>query len=247
MKHECIQPNWSVSNRINAFSTTRLGGVSKPPYDQLNLGLHVGDNPDNVKANRQRLRQGLSLPAEPKWLSQEHTTSVQRFDRSTLSYPIADAAWTAEPGVVLAVMTADCVPILITNRTATLVAVVHAGWKGLAAGVVEKTVDALPEKASELVAWVGPCISQTHFEVGEDVYTAFKSRPYFKTEFFKSGASENKWWANLPGLVDSQLAHLGVGERYLSGLCTFADADTFFSYRRDGITGRMASLIWMDK
>lgn len=241
---QLIEPEWAVPERVNAVTTTRHSGVSLPPYDSFNLAIHVGDDFDAVMQNRQTLTQELSFSVEPFWLEQQHTTNAVEWTEGLLKPPVADASWTNSPGQPLVIMTADCLPILITNRQGSLVATIHAGWKGLANGVVTKTLQQLPELPENLIVWVGPAISQDFFEVGEEVVRAFEDKPFETSSLFQA-TKLAKWMADLPGLVKLELESLGVKQITLSGLCTYRQADLFYSYRRDGQTGRIASLIWL--
>ncbi|MDG6778147.1 peptidoglycan editing factor PgeF [Thiomicrorhabdus sp. zzn3] len=246
---EFIIPSWPVQASVKALCTTRCGGACLPPYDDFNLALHVGDDPENVTSNRRCLQQQGDLPCAPYWLNQQHTVEVvnlDSFDQQDWQAPIADAAWSRQTNQVAVVMTADCLPILITNRSATLVAAIHAGWRGLAEGIVSRTVKQLPESPEALLVWIGPHIRQPYFEVGQDVYDAFAELNTHNTACFTAiKDSEGKYLADLAGLLKLELAGLGVEQIYDSELCTYADESRFYSYRRDGQTGRIASLIWL--
>ena len=244
-----VSPNWPVPKNIKAFCTTRKGGESKRPFDSFNLATHVEDDLITVLHNRDSLIELAHIPSQPVWLNQQHTdkalalTSPTEFSKP----PIADASWTQTPNVVSVVMTADCLPILITDFDGTCVAAIHAGWKGLADNIVSKTIQSMPIKPVKLMAWIGPAISKKNFEVGQDVYDAFVKTNINNKDYFEiKERSENKYLADLPGLVTSELNELGVADVYQSDLCTFEDEEHFYSYRRDGKTGRMASLIWIE-
>ncbi|WP_133719096.1 peptidoglycan editing factor PgeF [Methylocaldum gracile] len=236
-----IEPEWPVPPGVRAASTLRRGGVSIGPYRSLNLGAHVGDEPSRVSENRHRLREALSLPAEPVWLNQVHGKHVIRADVST--YRSADAAFTCQTGIVCTVMTADCLPVLLCSKEGDRVAAVHAGWKGLAAGVIEAAVEAL--EGDDLLAWLGPAIGPDAFEVGHEVRETFvRKRAAFAAAFCQT---ENaKWLADLYHLARIVLNDAGISAIYGGGFCTFGNADDFFSYRRDRVTGRMATLIWRE-
>jgi len=221
--------------------TTRTDGVSGGPYASFNLGAHVGDDPAAVAANRQRLREALSLPAEPLWLEQVHGTDVARFGGE--ERPRADAAVALAPGEVCAVMVADCLPVLLADRGGTCVAAAHAGWRGLAAGVLESAVAALPVDPSRLVAWLGPAIAPDAFEVGPEVREAFVAADEVAAEAFRPGLGD-RWLADVYQLARQRLGRAGVTEVHGGELCTVSDPSRFFSYRRDGVTGRMAALVW---
>lgn len=245
-----INPNWPAADNIRALSTTREGGLSLPPYDSFNLATHVGDQLDTVEQNRQILTEQACLPESPFWLEQQHTVDAINLDKvsSTDWQPvIADASWTTHANKLPVVMTADCIPILVTNRAGSLVCAIHAGWKGLADGIVTSTIQSLPEKPENLLVWIGPCIRQSNFEVGTDLFDLFVDLNHENSQFFKHIKSQPvvKYLADLPGLLSLELQNLGVTDVYDSELCTFTGKDRFYSYRRDGQTGRMASMIWM--
>ena len=249
----------------------RQGGVSAAPWDTLNLGLHVGDDPKAVAENRRRLAATLPLPAEPCWLQQVHGTAVVTLPHSASQSgtarsgsadgpageapsnqgqgqgwhaPVADAAVSFTTGCVAAVMTADCLPVVLTDRSGSCIGVAHAGWRGLAAGVLEATVAALARPPCALIAWLGPAISQPHFEVGEEVRTAFLEADPEATQAFVANA-RGRWQADLYLLASQRLAALGVGQTYGGGRCSFAEPEYFFSHRRDGRCGRMVTLAWL--
>lgn len=241
---EFITPGWGVPG-VKAVTTTRYGGVSKAPFDSFNLAAHVDDDSDAVAQNRSLLRQQLDLSAEPAWLQQVHGNIV--VDAALLpAMPQADASFTTEPGVVCAVLTADCLPVLFTCRDGRAVAAAHAGWRGLAAGVLEATVEVLMEQtgcyASDIFAWMGPAIGRDAFEVGEDVLAAFNAIDPGLGEAFVLGRPGH-WQADIYMLGRKLLNRCGVSEIYGGGLCTYND-DRFYSYRQQATTGRMASLIW---
>lgn len=234
------------------FCTTRLGGVSQGPWASLNLGRHTKDDPAQVEENRLRLMQ--RLPGAPWWLNQVHGTNVLDVDlpvRRGLAVPVvpptADAAVTTRAGVVLAIMTADCLPVVIASTDGRALGVAHAGWRGLAAGVLERTLDALRTRAGMAAAWrawIGPAISRRHFEVGDDVYRAFHAGNAGAEAHFVQGEN-GKWLADLPALAHDRLLQAGVQTIELSGECTFAQADRYYSYRRNSLTGRQATLAWL--
>jgi len=236
-----LLPDWLAPPGVRAVMTLRTGGASGGPYASLNLGDHVGDEPDAVAENRRRLREALALPAEPLWLEQVHGTDVARFGGP--GRPRADAAVASEPAQVCAVMVADCLPVLLADRAGTCVAAAHAGWRGLAAGVLEATVAALPVDPSQLVAWLGPAIGPDAFEVGPEVRDAFLAADPAAAVAFRPGA-EDRWLADVYTLARQRLARVGVTDVHGGGLCTVSDPSRFFSYRRDGVTGRMAALVW---
>lgn len=253
-QHAWIKPDWNLPNGVHALCTTRLGGQSLAPYDGLNLALHVQDDAETVKANRQWLQTQANLPSSPFWLEQAHTTTAFCLDNESVDSwqtPIADAAWTTQPGKVAVVMTADCIPILFSDQQGTVIGAIHAGWRGLCDGIVTQALTKLPVEPETLTIWIGPCIRQAHFEVGAEVLTAFTNVNPDYAQFFdlKNTTSSDrpvKYLADLAGILKSELAHLGVTQVVDSGLCTFSDEKRFFSYRKTSITGRMASMIWMD-
>lgn len=239
---EVIRPQWSAPSTVSACCTTRLGGISDPPYDSLNLGLHVGDDEARVRQNRRELRQQLQLPSEPGWIEQTHGTSTVILERD--SCRDADAAVTREPGQVAVVMTADCLPVLICNRDGNEVAAVHAGWRGLQAGVIQSALDTMMSANDQLMAWIGPGISQACFEVGDEVRAAFaESLPGAEDFFIAHGAGH--WLCDLAGLAEITLNRQGVVQVFRDPHCSYRDAEQFYSYRRAQTTGRMASLIWI--
>jgi len=241
-----IEPDWPAPVRVRAVSTTRIGGESRGPYASLNLGDHVGDDPAAVAANRRLVRQRLDLPAEPRWLRQVHGCTVAGAHADALRCE-ADAAVAFGPGAVCAVLTADCLPLLLCDRAGTRVAAVHAGWRGLAGGVVEAAVKRLAVEPEDLLVWLGPAIGSAAFEVGGEVRERFlETSGTVAADAFRPVAL-GKWLADLYLLARLRLAAIGVRAVFGGGLCTWADPERFFSYRRDGATGRMASLIWLQE
>lgn len=220
--------------------TTRAGGVSGAPWASLNLGDHVGDDPVDVAANRARLRQ--QLPAEPGWLKQVHSATAVEAGAGLLE---ADAAFTRRVETVCAVLTADCLPVLFCDRAGSVVAAAHAGWRGLAGGVLEASVAAMQVPPGEIMAWMGAAIGPQAFEVGDDVRQTFIAQHPDAAEAFLQHAP-GKWLADIYQLARIRLNHAGVLAVYGGGRCTFKETGSFFSYRRDGVTGRMASLIWLE-
>lgn len=241
-----ITPDWPAPDSVQTASTMRRDGYSTGHWDSFNLGQHVGDQDGRVVANRRLLRDSLQLPVEPVWLQQVHGTEVFYADSPTVDIPVADAVWTDKPDVVLSIMTADCLPVLFTSKSGDCIAAVHAGWRGLASGILQKTVTTLPVPANQLMAWMGPAIGPAHFEVGEDVLQAFISiDPAHSSAFTESPTDPGKYLADLFSLARAVLVQVGVANVYGGGVCTYSDAGDFFSYRRDGAeTGRMATLIW---
>jgi YfiH family protein len=239
---ECLLPDWPVPAGVRAVMTARRGGVSVGTYASLNLATHVGDDGPAVTANRHRLRHALGLPAEPAWLEQVHGNSVAVLERPHAGP--ADAAVTFSHGRVCAVLVADCLPVLLASRAGDRVGVAHAGWRGLAGGVVEATVASLDCEPAQLVAWLGPAIGPGAFEVGHEVREAFIERDPGATDVFRPGRA-GRFLADLPGLARRRLAAAGVTEVHGGSLCTYSDPARFYSYRRDGATGRMAALAWL--
>lgn len=239
---DVIVPDWSVPERVRALQTTRLGGVSKTPFDSLNLGSHVGDKPQAVARNRALL--GSLLPAQPLWLEQVHGIAVVEVD-GRADCPRADASIARAPGRVCAVMTADCLPVLFCDDAGSVVAAAHAGWRGLCDGVLEATIAHMGVEPRTIRAWLGPAIGPDAFEVGDEVRRAFLQDCAAAAPHFAPGRAVGKWLADLYGLARLRLNAAGVGRVCGGGWCTHADATRFFSYRRDGVTGRMASMIWL--
>lgn len=238
--HGWLLPDWPAPAMIRACVTTRTGGISVPPFDSFNLGDHVGDDPSAVAWNRQHLQDLLGC--RPAWLSQVHSsTAIKAMADSCAT---ADASWSDVPGEACAVLTADCLPVLFCNRAGTRVAAAHAGWRGLAGGVLEATLDALAVPAEELLVWLGPAIGPAAFEVGPEVREAFVAQHVDAAEAFTPSRSAGRFMADLYQLARIRLAAVGVDAVYGGGLCTFSDA-RFYSYRRAARTGRFASLVWI--
>jgi polyphenol oxidase len=240
---EWVTPDWPTKPAVRAGTTLRRGGVSSGPYTSLNLASHAGDREEHVAENRRRLRSALGLPAEPLWLAQVHGITVARHDTGP-DIPPADAAVAFAPGQVCAVLTADCLPVVFVDRDATRVGVAHAGWRGLADGVLEATIKALEVPPAYLLAWLGPAISQREFEVGAEVRSAFLARAPQSASAFTTNA-QGRFQADLYALARMRLARAGVKSVFGGGWCTVREADRFYSFRRDGKTGRMATLAWL--
>lgn len=238
---------WAAPPAVGACMSTRVGGQSAGPYAALNLGAHVGDVSRDVAGNRATLA-SVMAPAQPQWLNQVHGIQVVEASCATLpGQPEGDAVWTRVPGVACCVLVADCLPVLLACREARAVAAVHAGWRGLAAGVLETTLGCLAEEAGcrpeQLVAWLGPCIGPRRFEVGEEVVQALGGGPRFTPQGVRDGRA--RWLADLAGLARDRLQAAGVGSVAGGAWCTVEDPSRFFSYRRDGRTGRMAAAVWL--
>lgn len=243
---EWITPDWPAPPQVKAAATLRTGGVSDGPFASLNLGSHVGDDPAAVVQNRSLLREALALPAEPTWLNQVHGINVvDAAAAQTSAPPTADASFATSAGSVCVVMTADCLPVLFCDRHGTRVAAAHAGWRGLAGGVLGATIKALDVPPSQLMAWLGPAIEQEAFEVGEEVREQFLKLGANNAGAFQSNA-RGRWQADLYQLARNELARLGVTAVHGGGFECFADSKRFFSYRREKRTGRMATLAWLD-
>jgi polyphenol oxidase len=241
---EVIQPEWAAPPGVRCAFTLRTGGVSEAPYDSLNVGAHVGDVEAAVEENRRRVRERLGLPAEPVWLQQVHGVGVADLDDAG-ALTRADAVVTRVRGRVCVIQVADCMPVLFAARDGSAVGAAHSGWRGLAGGVLEETVRHLGVPAAQLVVWLGPTISQEHFEVGDEVRAAFVLHDPNAASAFEANA-RGRWQCDLYSLARRRLEALGVREVSGGGWCTYADAARFFSYRRDGQCGRMAALIWRD-
>lgn len=236
-----IVPNWPAPRNIKAFSTIRRGGVSQGGYDSLNLGGHVGDDARAVSINRSKVSKELKLPAEPLWLDQTHSSNVIVHTLNA-NVSAADGIYTSELGAVCTIMTADCLPLFLIDAEGTEVAAVHAGWRGLADGVIEAAVKEFQTSNDRILAWAGPCIGPTAFQIGQNVKEQVGGP---EAAYIHSG-EQGKYLADLPRLAQDRLASIGVSQFFNSNCCTYSDSERFFSYRRDGQTGRMASFIWMD-
>lgn len=238
-----LAADWPAPPHVRAVTTLRTGGVSRGPFASFNLAQHVGDAPTDVSANRAHLRQALSLAQDPVWLSQVHGTHVIDAARAGAAAAEADGSYSDASGVVCAVLTADCLPILLCDRAGTRIAALHAGWRGLVTGIVPAGVAALRLPGADLLAWLGPAIGPRHFEVGPEVRQAFVARRAQAATAFAPGRGD-RWFGDLYALARQELAAHGVTRVFGGGLCTASDPARFFSYRRDGRCGRMASLIW---
>jgi len=240
-KHWLV-PDWPAPENIHAATTLRTGGVSTGAYASLNPALHVGDKNDRVTENRLIIKDMLSLPSEPVWLNQIHSNLV--IDAAT-SEPLqeADASYTREPGIVCTVMTADCLPLLVCDSEGTCIAAIHAGWRGLLAGVIANTVESLQKK--NLLVWLGPAIGPECFEVGTEVRDLFVNKSTSFSNAFRE-QDQGKWLADIYNLARTELAAVGIDHIYGGDFCTVTEQARFYSYRRDKETGRMASLIWRE-
>ncbi|MFY3776296.1 peptidoglycan editing factor PgeF [Marinobacter salsuginis] len=246
---DALKPDWSAPDRVRALSTTRAGGVSGSPWDSLNLGSHVEGNPDNVQQNRLRLAESAGLTSERiGWLNQVHGTDVVELTPDNVGQIAkADASYTRHPGIACAILTADCLPVILADREGTVVGAAHCGWRSLCGGVIENLVSAMGVEPESLQAWLGPAIGPDSFEVGPEVRDAFLEHDPKAARAFKAeGARSGHFMADIYALATLRLNHLGVFSVTGGGLCTVQDPDRFFSYRRDGQTGRMATLIWLN-
>lgn len=244
---EFLVPEWSAPVNVAALTTVRnLPGHSLPPFETFNLGAHCDDHADAVTANRQRLIELADLPNPPHWLQQVHSVAVHRVQsrQPAAIPPQADAAVTDVPGTVLAILTADCLPVLFAVKDGSEIAAAHAGWRGLAAGVLEATVAAMRSTPENLLAWLGPAAGPAHYEIGEEVRNAFVGTDPGAAACFTATRSGH-YLIDLYALARRRLATAGVTAVSGGNLCTISDAERFYSYRRDGRTGRMASLIWL--
>ena len=250
--HNWLTPDWPAPSNIKAVTTTKIGGVSKGAFDSMNLADHVEDDPQAVQANRAMLKEQLRLPGDPCWPTQVHGTDVVSAMEAKTGAGVgpgigteADGVYSLQSGEVCAVLTADCLPVLICDKAGTRIAAVHAGWRGLLAGVMEAALEKLEIPGSETLVWLGPAIGPNAFEVGEEVRNQFIGRdPLTKAAFQQSSA--DRWWLDIVRLASIRLSIKGVNQVYGGDWCTFTDRERFYSYRRDGVTGRMASLIWID-
>ena len=241
---ELIRPEWPAPPSVRAAATTRRGGVSRTPHAALNLGLRAGDDLAAVAENRSRLARALGLPAEPHWLEQRHGARVLRLEEAAPGDRAADGAATARPGTVCAVLTADCLPVLLCDDAGGWAAAVHVGWRGLAADILAAAVAAYPGGPERLLAWRGPAIGAEHYEVGADVRAALGDE--LAAAAWRPLGGGGRGRLDLAAGAAWRLARLGVARCYGGGLCTFRDAERFYSRRRDGATGRQAALIWLD-
>lgn len=239
-----ITPNWPIPSHVKALTTLRSGGVSLTPFDSFNLAMHVGDAPTAVLQNRDILQKSAKLPTKPLWLKQVHGIEVVTAeDFSSEETPEADAAIAFHPNQICTVLTADCLPILLCDQKGSKIGAVHAGWKGLAQGVIEATVEKLSPNPENLLAWLGPAIGPESFEVREEVHSVFSQVDERKA--FRPFGQE-AWLLDIYYLAKLRLMRLGIKQIFGGGYCTYRESDRFYSFRRDKITGRMATLIWFE-
>lgn len=243
-----IKPQWPAPPWVMAGCSTRMGGISQGHYQGFNLALHVGDKAEAVHANRQRLLEEFHFPQSPQWLNQVHGIHVHELNQAQVlpGTITADASFTRQGNQVCAVLTADCLPLLVCDEEGSVVAAIHAGWRGLAAGIIPATIKAMDKPVASLLVWLGPAISPRAFEVGDDVYQIFTRAHAGNAQAFSLGESGH-WWANLYELARLQLSRLGVLQIFGGDYCTYSQAELFYSYRRDSQTGRMASFIWREQ
>lgn len=239
-----VFPNWPAPANIQAFTTTRVGGVSAVPFDSFNLGDHVGDEGNAVKTNRALLVEKFNLPQTPLFLTQTHSTRVIQLPYFGNNLA-ADATYTNQPNQVCVVMSADCLPVLFTNKQGTEVAAAHAGWRGLCDGILEETVKCFRAPTRDIIAWLGPAIGPTAFQVERNVVEQFAAFDLSASTAFKPDPTqEGKYLGNLYQIAEQRLNKLGIREIFGGHHCTVNEKELFFSYRREGKTGRMASVIW---
>ncbi len=244
MNIQTIYPNWPLRNKVNALTTTRLGGYSDNPYHGLNLALHVGDRQEHVLANRSLLREKLQLSNEPKWLQQIHSNKVVNANAIESDTVKADASYSIDADTVCAVLTADCLPILFSDEQGSCVGVAHVGWRGLLNGVIQQTTLSMSVYAKPDYAWLGPAIGPNAFEVGNDVYELYLQRDRVLKSAF-TVKSAGKWSLDIYKAARIILSAANISNTYSGGYCTYTDSTRFFSYRRTPRTGRMATLIWI--
>lgn len=249
MNDDWITPEWPAPGNVKSLFTTRSGGVSgstHAAYASFNIAMHVNDDCQNVERNRALLRR--YVPSDPQWLKQVHGTHPVAIDAPHAPPPEGDAAFSSKSGSVCAIMVADCLPVFLCDIAGTVVGAAHAGWRGLTGGVIERSIAAMRKHPDELMAWLGPAIGPKHFEVGRDVYDAFIRQDVQAEQAFVpiSNSGSQKWLADIFLLARQRLVKQGVTKIYGGGICTFSNSERFFSYRRDGETGRMAALIWLE-
>lgn len=246
-----VRPNWQHLANVHAFTTTRQGGASEAPYASMNLGLHVGDLSEVVEANRRNLVDAFGLPGEPQWLDQVHGNAVITVEQVTAQTPAADALVTRRAGVVLSIMSADCLPVVLVAPEYGVVAVAHGGWRGLADGIVARTLQRMDCPPEAVTAWLGPAIGADHFEVGDEVWDRFVAPDWHMASCF-AATPRHTFMADLYAIARRQLSTLGVQAVSGGEYCTWRDTELFYSYRRaqsaglEGRTGRMATLVWFD-
>jgi len=240
-KIETKKIKWSAPPNIHAYYTTRIGGYSKSKYKYSNLSLDVGDTPSNVLKNRSDVKNSLKLPAEPCWMKQIHGLTIREM-KAQNSGMICDGSFTSQSGIVCAVLSADCLPILITNISGTFAGVIHVGWRGLEKKLIQKFIKNISNKPNTLIAWIGPSISQKHYPIQEDVYKKLK---YISQEIFQKHDNQH-WNLDLSLAAQMILKSEGISNIHTEKMCTYGNSNLFYSYRRENNTGRIASLIWIE-
>ena len=243
-KNYWLEADWPAPDWIHAGTTTRIGGVSQGPYSSFNLGLHVGDKKEDVLTNRQKLTGHLNLSSEPCWIKQVHENNVIRAQKDILG-PTADGEFTNKTDTICVVLTADCLPLLLCDKAGTTVAAVHVGWRGFSKNIIFHALNKFATTGDKLIAWLGPCISAEHYEIDNVVYDATRNIFPEANRCF-SETRQGHWLLDLKLLVKMYLNSLAIEQVYSSPGCTYSDSTHFFSHRRDGTTGRMASMIWID-
>lgn len=243
-----IYPNWNVPTNVKSLVTTRHGGLSASPYDTFNLAAHVGDYPDIVAKNRQILAK--YLPGEPYWLNQTHSDQIICLNnsiRKTLLLECFDASYTYQKNIVCAVMSADCIPILLTDKNGSFAAAIHAGWRGVENNIIRKTINIIGVQSNDILVYMSAAICKNHFEVGAEIFTMFMQQDINNKSFF-TAIGNGKFYCDLTAIAKMQLLKLGIINQniYLSNMCTYCNKELFYSYRRDGMTGRIASMIWLE-
>ncbi|NIQ12948.1 MAG: peptidoglycan editing factor PgeF [Candidatus Dadabacteria bacterium] len=239
-----IEADWPVPEWVNAGTTLRTGGISESPFNTFNLAQHVGDKEEDVFRNRKHLRDRLKLLSEPCWLKQVHENRIINANKNKL-IETADGSFTSESNTICVVLTADCLPLLLYDADGQSVAAIHIGWRGLSQNIIANALVNLSTERKNIIAWIGPCISADHYEIDKTVFNAINTLFTGAEEYFTE-TRKGHWMMDLKQLVRKQLLTLGINHIYVSPYCTFSDKIHFYSHRRDGLTGRMASLIWMD-
>ena len=246
-KHETdlwLPANWPAPEWIIAGTTTRTGGFSKTPYQSLNLATHVGDNINHVERNRKLVSDHLAMPSEPLWLTQEHGNIIVEPDNSTDNIK-ADGVYTRKEDLICVILTADCLPLLLCDRSGSEIAAIHIGWRGLGKNIIKIAVNKFTCDSRRILAWLGPCIETVHYEIDHNVYNWINSTLPGNEKFF-TVTRKGHWLMDLCGIITRELKLLGIIHIHHSDYCTFSGATRFYSHRREGVTGRMASMIWID-
>lgn len=240
-----IQAHWPAPNWVHAFTTTRESGFSKKPFDKGNVAHHVGDDIVSVTLNRLKLAQQFNLKSKTTWLNQTHSDTVVALNPTSPQFIEADGVWTRYKNLPCIIMTADCLPLLLTDEGGQVVGAIHCGWQGLAKGIIPRAIEQMmPFAQGNMIAWMGPAIGPSHFEVGKDVYDIFVNQDYANISCFTKTHKHNKWMLDLYQLATRQLFNVGIKQTFGGGHCTFSETNTFYSYRKESRTGRMASVIW---